>query len=378
MTQRYCDYSTGSDSTGNGTFGAPYKTLNRIIFNGGSPAVAAGDVVNVRGVADNGSQIVYPECPYVGVTGTAAAGILIRAYKVVGGVAVALDGTNQGPLFQVDSGISNGGLFEIDYSYMTIRNCFIASTQAKPGFLINGGSNVKLIDCGANMTAGIAVWLSGGNHNLVDGFLVSAGGVSDASAAIYVQGVNSGTIRCVIFAGVNARATAAISVFNATRPVIEECVFNSLAADCVLWYGPYGLSINRCTAHTITGHFLNAGAAADLSSVEMVYNLLSGVSGMAIKSTAGTNVWPGRVAHNIAYSVNGHSDAWANMISANVLDNAEDTVLANPFGTYPALSAAAKDHAILLPDGTYSYPDLGAVQAQASGGISRARLVGGE
>ena len=150
--------------------------------------------------------------------------------------------------------------------------------------------------------------------------------------------------------------------------MVFGCVFYNFTGDAVAWYGPYGLTVLNCTFHAITGNAINAGAMTDLSSLVVEGCIFAGISGEAIYSTASpTRVVPGRVAHNIAYNVNGVQTpaSFASICSSNVLDNSQDMAFANPFSSGETLAAAAVQHPILLADGsTTTYPTLGAVQAR--------------
>jgi hypothetical protein len=126
--------------------------------------------------------------------------------------------------------------------------------------------------------------------------------------------------------------------------------------------------LHRLLAAVDGGHAINCGANADVAGMTFCGNIVSGVSGMTVYSTSSTNVYLGHVAHNLFYQVNSIATpaAFASICSARVLDNSEDNMFANPFGSGETLSAAAKSHAILLADGTtHTYPDYGAVQTQA-------------
>ena len=118
---------------------------------------------------------------------------------------------------------------------------------------------------------------------------------------------------------------------------------------------------------------MNEGTKADESGINFSNNVVSNVSGKVIYSTAGTNFYAGRVAHNLFYQVNGITTptTFASLSSANVLDNSEDNTFANPFSSGEVLNANAVQHPILMADGiTSTYPTFGAVQAQITSPVA--------
>ncbi len=327
---------------------------------------AAGDPprLNVLAFDGGGNQITYPVAVAVVNAGTASIPITVEGYRTAYG---DLRGTMSCALVQLNSGIPNSGIFQINSGYVNVRNVSVATTQAgKHGFYINNVANVHLINCVSSAPA-IAFYFYGGSGYLVDTCLITVGGNS-IFPALFVTHSNGAAIVNVRVAGLNASALGAIEISYAQGTLISGCVFYNFTGDCiVIQSGNVGLSLIDNTANTVSGNFVNAGSQTDLSSLAITGSIFAGLTGKVVYSAAGSNVNLARFAHNMVYNC-----SWP-YFSANVVSAVEDVnTTDNPFTTGETLSAAAKSHAILLADGiTQTYPDYGAVQSQAdaAGGL---------
>ena len=211
---------------------------------------------------------------------------------------------------------------------------------------------------------GEGLHLNGTEGTTVDGCLFTACGSANYTNVISHSGDTGTLVARTVFTALNAAAANCVFFNYNNDAVYEKCVFHDLACACFYFNAePYSTILRQITGYNLTGSlgFINANGNP-LSSLDLQDFALSNVTGPAIYSSGSTQC-ARRVAHGIVYNVNGHSDTWAHMISASVFDNAEDMTFANPFGTYPALSAAAKSHGIPLPDAETDYIDLGAVQS---------------
>jgi hypothetical protein len=306
------------------------------------------------------AQLTYGLAVTVANSATAAVPITIEGYNTAYG---DLRGTMTAPAIS-----SNGGssVFRVAGSYVTVRNIAVSTTGAGvQAFDLSSSAYVNLINCAASSTQGYAVKC--GSYARVDNCLITAAG-GGSNGAIYASGVSNPTVTRCRFTALNVTCVAAIHLRYCGGAVIDENVFYNFAGDCILMDSnnqPAFSSLKENTAHAIsssaygTGSFLNAGAFTDLSYLAITDSIFAGLAGKVIYSTAGSNLCLARYAHNIEYGNGGR-------FSANVLDNSEDIATANPFSGGETLAAAAKSHAILTADGTTcTYPDYGAVQAQA-------------
>ena len=330
---------------------------------------AAGDPPRLNVLAQDGSgnPITYAVAVAVVNSGTAACPITIEGYKTTYG---DLRGTMTAPLIQLNSGISTSALVQVNGSYVILRNLSVATTQAVDGIQMNGVNNCQVINCTVAAPNGnYGIHLNSGSYHIVDTCLLASNAIG-----VYAAGSSGAQIINCRFVP-TASGSIGIRSFYSQTPTVVGCVFYNFTGDGIAWYGPYGLTILNCTFHAITGNAINTGydgVMTDLTSLVVEGCIFAGITGKAIYSTASpTQVVPGRVAHNIAYNVNGVQTpgSFGAVCSSNVLDSSQDTVFANPFAAGETLAAAAKQHAVPLADGvTTSYGDFGAVQAQAAAG----------
>jgi hypothetical protein len=315
---------------------------------------AAGNPPRLNVLASDGAgnQIVYPFALTVVNSGTAAIPITVEGYRTAYG---DLRGAMTAPLLRLNSGISTAALLQVNGSHIVLRNLCVSTTQSGThGIELNGVNNCQVVNCTV-ATGNLGIHLYGGSCHLVDTCLVTA-----CNQGIYVHGSTTAVILNSRMASLNSGAIG-VNVFNASMPLVKACLVNNFNGDGIVWYGPFGLTVLDCTFHTLANNAINAGAMTDLSSLAVEGCIFTAITGSVLYSTAGGNLYPARYAHNIEYANGGR-------FSANVLDNSEDIAAGNPFVSGgEVLSAAAKQHAILLADGyTSTYPDLGAVQAQAA------------
>jgi hypothetical protein len=312
----------------------------------------------------NVSLGTYTEAPVAARSGTAAVPITIEAYYAHPG---DLRGTMTCALVQKNSGISGSGVFNVTGSFINVRNISVSTTQVGThGFFVNNVTNVHLINC-VSSAPGVAFYLVVGGGHLIDTCLVTAGGNS-GYPAVYVNSSNGAAIVNLRVAGLNASAVGAVKISYAQGTWISGCVFYGFTGDCiVLDNGNTGVVLTNNTANTIAGHFVNAGTLTDISSLTIAGSIFAGVTGKVIYSNSATSVNLARFAHCMVYNCG------SPYFSTKVITAVEDVnTTDNPFSGGETLSAAVKSHAILLADGsTQTYPDYGAVQAQAfaAGGL---------
>ena len=340
--------------------GGPFPTIQA--------ALNAIDATFVNANGDppfiNVSLGTYAEAPMASNSGTAAAPITIEAYHAQPG---DLRGTMTCAVVQKDSGISGSGLFTVTGSFINVRNISASTTQTgKHGFFINNATNVHLINCVSSAPA-VAFYLVVGSGHLIDTCLVTTGG-SSGYPAVFVNSSNGAAIMNLRVAGLNVSAPGAVKISYAQGTLVWGCVFHGFTGDCiVIDSGNVGIVLANNTANAITGNFVNAGTLTDISSVTITGSIFAGVTGKVVYSSSATNVNLARFAHCMAYNCG------SPYFSTRVVTPVEDVNTAdNPFSSGETLSAAAKSHAILLADGsTQTFPDYGAVQAQAvaAGGL---------
>jgi hypothetical protein len=351
----------GSDSTGDGSIGNPYKTVGKVL-DPTTPLCAAGDSIRI--------QTGYTYAEYVRVKstlGTAAAGLDIAGYTTT---RDDMSGTMGFALVAKDSGIpgdgpgGNAALFMSNSSFITVRNIKATTAQAYAwAFFSNNVASNRYINCTASCLSA-AFYMYSGSNCWVDTCRILTAGDAAYPAVFFNSSSSPGCID-TRFDALNANALGAVTASYTNGVVVMGNTFYQLTA--ASGYGivgvgstPNGFLVRSNTFNNCGGSLISGGAIADMTGLLVEWNILVGTgANKAVFSSAGSNVRLGRFAHNAVYNCG------SPYFSTNIITVAEDTVTTNPFVSGETLSANAQQHAVLMADGsTYTYPDFGAMQAQ--------------
>lgn len=336
---------------GGGAFGAG---TTGSIFGGSwaDPSVVAGlTTASVNAAGDPPRLNIYEPATYtVGMTITAnftpAIPLTISGYHTMPG---DLAGTMTAPMIAVASGATNG-VVVVSGSHINFENITVSTTQAGIiGFFMTFGSSINLVHC---TFSGTSYSARPASYTVIHGCLINGG------SGLYLAGVGNNLITNNRFTNLLSGSSAITLRFTESNEIAGN-TFYSFTGDCIYLDSnnrPYCQDISANTVHDITGNFLNANSVTDLSYMFLEDNLFSGVTGYIVYSTA-SGISLTRYAHNLEYNIGGR-------FSSGILDNSTDNVTSgNPFangGEIPTTPALG--HAVIMPDGNYSYPDLGAMQ----------------
>lgn len=371
LTHYYVSPASGNDTTGNGTIGTPWATVQKAL-NTITRNATDGDQINVQAGGTDTLGAALTLATYG--TPTAAAPLIIRGYTSAaddGGVGVISGGGSYGIinngtgidyLHLWDLRLTNcGGNYVVGYlkNYSSIVNCEVDGSTSSHGILVNG--TVLVERCYVHDVAGHGIYVASGA--LVRHCYITSYGATSAHYALSLEAPN---------------ARAHFNIVRATDVDVNGIYGNGAGCEC------FG-NIIRAAANG-TGKGINVTAQ---TNVVIANNIIEGFSGsggvgLAFNSAAVCALYHSNAFYNNATNVSGTPKI------VGVTGN-NDTLSASPFvdaangdfdinGTQAGVTEDAWPSSFLGATSTTPKVDKGASQAGAgSGGVLRRvlRLMGG-
>lgn len=358
ISQYYVDPAAGSDTTGNGTIGAPWKSV-QYALNTVTRNATDGDQINVKAGAADVLTAALSLVAYG--TPSGAAPLLVRGYTSAAG---------------------DGGIGEIDGagSY-SIYNAGNNSNKSFVHFW-----DMKLGNCGASQITRLQA-----NSSLINCEMHT----SSANQAVYFHNVNNRVVYCLFHglsgsshvSAVSSSLTIIGSAFHATSGTriidlagpghaVIGCYFD-ISADTSLTavYSTADPLILHCTVYSSVAQTVSAFQVDPSSGVALTLNNLvagySGAGGGGYTGAGALTVVGGNAYHNnttnetVTSKVAYQFQPPVALASAPFVDAANDDF--NLAAGSAALGAAWPPVAKGLP-ATTSAGDVGAAQSAGSGG----------
>lgn len=348
LSEYYIDPASGNDSTGNGTSGTPWKTVQHALDTITRNATD-GDRLNVKAGAADTLGAALSLTTYG--TPTSAAPVVIQGYTSTAGDGGIGELNGGGTV-----GIVSGGKFYVWFADMKLGNCGSADVldvdydaqilhceiYGTSGFGIDPGTTLRCIGCWFHDLTGTYAIDAGNYHQIVGNYF---------NVATTTGVINTGASSVVAFNVINHATDTSINAING---------------------GNFLLAINN-TVYTNTA---NTGAAfsATLGSC-ILNNVMEGWSGTGGKgvSTTTTSFLGANAYYNDATKESLSAAKWNYSFAALI------TLGASPFtskaGGNFSVSTALKAlgwPASFLGSSTSTFIDVGAAQRQepAGGAVS--------
>lgn len=371
ISHYYVDPASGDDTTGNGTIGTPWKSVQKAL-NTITRNATDGDQINVKaGAAD-----VLTAGLLLTTYGTpdSAAPLIIRGYSSMandGGIG-EIDGAgsyfvysaganaNKSSVHFWDMKLGNSGASQIIrlQAYSSLVNCEVHTSTANQAVYFHNVSN-RVVNCLFHTLSGLNnVYVASASTFFIGCTFRSAGG----TYVLNLTGVACAAINCWFDISTD---TSLVAIYSASDPIILNC------------------TIYSGVAQTVSAVQIEPGASTSLALV--LNTLIAGYGGVGGKGyAAGGNL---TAAGGNAYYGNTTGETVASKVSYPLqaavalgggpfvnADNDDFNIVAGSEALGAAWPQVAKGMAA-----TTSAGDIGAAQAAAGGGVIRrvARVMGG-
>jgi hypothetical protein len=373
MATWYCDYTNGDDTTGSGTSGAPWKTLQKTVNS-----ATGGDTINI---ANTSAQVLAAAITWnTGFTADNTKYTIFQAWDNGGSLTIQRpDEATARDAGVIDGNNATTFLFSITsqpekIKFLNIR--FQNHSLAGNTYMINSGILWSYNGCDFDLQsrAGQYIYMDGANRR---NFFINNyfhGAVNPPANAIHAH--------YDYFESNWIEAT----LNNSTRVLVSFlAVISNFKSNIVKLTGSGRAVASGDNAVIIENTFISDGAA----SQDMIYitsgfingiynNLFYNVDGASSKPLNITATPMGALGYNAFYDCNANTIPSATVISQNLTANDVSTTgdpfvdSANDDYTLDPTTGAAAIGAGL---GNYnSYVDIGAVQSQSGGGGGSATL----
>jgi len=357
ITQYYVSPASGNDTTGDGSSGTPWATVQKAL-NTITRNATDGDQINLQAGGTDTLSAALTLATYG--RPTQAAPLIIRGYTSAandGGVGVIsgggsyaiLTGTSNDCIYMIDLRLTNsGGNYLVAMrDYCSILNCEI-DTSTAGGVVINGKSNVEhcyVHDC----TGGHGIYISAGTGHKI-------------------------RWNRVVGCGANTNNYQIAAEFWSTEVIGNICV--PAAGRSGIHANGAGVRVDGNTIFCVsgTGRGINVNAVANIAIVNNIIEGFSGSGGTGITFNAAAvcALYHSNAFYNNATNVSGAPKV------AGVTGN-NDTLAASPFvdaangdfdinGTVAGVTEDAWPSSFLGLASTSPKADKGAVQAGAGTG----------
>jgi len=365
MATWYCDYTNGDDTTGSGTSGAPWKTLQKTvnsatggdtinIANTSAQVLAAAITWNTGWTADNSKYTTFQAWNNGGSL------TIQRPDETVGRVSATLNGNGAAHIFSstskpqrvitinlrltntTDSAIENGDWWcgyglEID----TIGN---SSAALRTG-AYSDYRNIYIHDFDD-----YGIWLEGPSPSFTDSYI---DGTANSVVNNVLVAVQEYILRDNIIIGKGA--TTAVRINNSARGWVEA---NTVIGDSTASASAKGFSFENATT--------------DITFVNNLIYKYNGAGASAYVFNSGTSTR--MIGFNAEYDSNAGTDPAQKGadLTANDVTGSGDPFVNSAIDDYSVTGSGAEGAG--LGTTAYSSVDIGAVQSQSGGGGGSATL----
>lgn len=279
VSDYFCDYGGGDDTTGNGTIGTPWKTIQKA-FNTITRNSTDGDRVNVKAGTAQVLSAALTLATYG--TPTLAAPLYLEGYTSAQG---------DGGIGDINGNAGNFNMWTSNYNYRHIRNMIMRNTGN--AVIFNGATFSTLYNCelhtssnGApivlshynrmvncyvhGMTGAIPVTLSGNGNCILDHCLIDHTYATTSGIAVSNGNDATRVSNCIVIA-----RTSAIGIRTGQRREVQNCAVWSNGGNGigiqVVATNQEAVGISNCV---IAGFSGSGGIGLDVSASGLVCSLL--------------------------------------------------------------------------------------------------------
>jgi hypothetical protein len=287
MADWYCDNTNGNDTTGDGSTGTPYQTLQKIL-----DVAAGGDNAFVANTSAQ-PAVVYN---FTGITTSTTASFKIAPWDNGGSITVTLPDGTTALGWEIDGGAGTN-TFKNTLAYSSVRGLYIHNFGDAYHIWLSGIRS-SIYDCE----------VTGGGYDLSTSGTVLLAGQSNNAINCYVHNVDGGgivkttTYQNVIGCKINDCVYAGITSTGNYGSIVNNLIYN-----CADGLSDTGISDTVCynTFDNCSADAVRIGTYAAVVNHNVITNCLVGIVGTVVRlSFVGSNVfWNNSTDTNLSSSM---------------------------------------------------------------------------
>lgn len=372
MADIYCDYTNGNDTTGAGTSGNPWKTIQKSVN-----VAVAGDTIFI---ANTSAQVLTAAITFnTGFGGgtSVTAPLIIKAWNNGGSIVI------NNPSGNILAATIDGNSIATTIFGSASKPAWVYIQGIKftntTGGLVLGSNGWNFYNC-EFYTAGTSYLLNGGNTNgvILNCVFRDSGGTS-------IEGITTPGAPCMIRGCYFKNLTGYAITTNGNNFIFQNVIETGDEGGILCDSTNSAYIANNTIIGDSTASIKGIDVTTGTRRVTIVNNLIanfSGTSAVAISQTAGSNLY---MLGNNAFYNNTSNISGKNVLGVDLTAN-DVTEPGNPFVDAPnadyTLVSTALSRGASLPLGfsgsdTLNFNDIGGVQseAQSAGTIATAYMV---